>query len=141
MSHVCHKFWEYSQNTFYNLETRLLRKMAMKKLKTLTANIKGESTLLCNLPPEYFLAAGRGDIIIINMKEIRFDGFHHFAEKFCLGIGFSSQLSLNCKCRVTHQCQQTQIMHICKPNVLGFKGTKVFVSFLATFHLKDLRET
>ena len=27
------------------------------------------------------------------------------------------------------------------PKVLGFKGTKEFVSFLATFHLKGLRET
>ena len=28
---VFHKFWECSQNSFYNLETHLLRKMAMKK--------------------------------------------------------------------------------------------------------------
>ena len=37
---IFHKFWECSQNTFYNLETRLLRKMAMRKIKTLTANAK-----------------------------------------------------------------------------------------------------
>jgi len=47
-----------------------------------------------NFPPEYFLAAGRGYINIINMKEIKFDGFHHFSEKFCLGVGFSSQVSI-----------------------------------------------
>ena len=27
-----------------------------------------------------------------------------------------------------------------KPTVLGFKRTKMFVPFLATFHLKDFRE-
>ncbi len=51
-----------------------------------------------NFPPEYFLAADRGDVNIINMKGIKFDSFHHFSEKFCLGV--------------THQCCQKKVTQI-----------------------------
>jgi len=70
---VFRKFWECSQNTFYNLETRLLRKMAMKKIKTLTANTKRQrekremKALYCAIcrqtkkfPAGIFLSSGQG---------------------------------------------------------------------------------
>ena len=108
-----------------------------------------------NFPLEYFLAAETRDIYIIKGDKnlIAFISLLLiqkkciqkiiFLKEVCLRVDFST----SAEPRISEQTMQTKIMQICgspcykQLRVLRFKRTKMFVSFKATFHLKDFRES
>ena len=126
-----------------------------------TRKAASESVSFCNLPRnlprEYFLAADRGDVYIIKGHKnlIAFISLLLiqkqciqkiiFLKKVCLGVGFSSQVSSS---RESGKHASVSKYHANKKYAnlwfillqVSFKRTKIFVLFLATFHLKDLRE-